>query len=299
MAGDEGTAGAVRTVATGSAAGVVRIGRGWGRGAGFVIGPGRVATNAHNIRGVDVTVSFADGRTATGRLLGIDAEGDLAVIDVDTGDHPALPWAGNGDAPGLRLADRVVAVTHDVVAGTRVTTGRVSALGAAFRSPQGRLVRDAVEHTAPLARGSSGGPLLDLDGRVVGVNTHRRGDGFYLAIPTDGALRRRLDALAAGAATERPRLGIAVAPPHVANHLRDAVGLPPVEGLLVRGVEDDSPAARAGLRRGDLLTAADGRPLRTSDELFEVLDDLAPGATLTLTVVRAADELTVTVSFGP
>lgn len=289
------TAGALRHVVDRAAGSVVRIGRGWGRGAGFVVAAGRVATNAHNLRGHQVTINFADGRAPVGRLVGIDPDGDLAVIEVDTGDHPPVAWS---PAPGdLGIGDPVVTVTSDAAAGVRATIGRVSALGAAFRSPQGRLVRHAVEHTAPLARGSSGGPLLDLDGAVVGINTHRRGDGFYLAIPADEALRQRLDALASGAPTARPHLGIAVAPPQVANQLRDAVGLPPVDGLLVRAVEEGSPADRAGLRRGDLLIAAGSRPLRTSDDLFEVLDAPDLGPTLTITIVRGADSETLTVTF--
>ena len=106
----------------------------------------------------------------------------------------------------------------------------------------------SVEHTAPLAPGSSGGALLDAPGRLLGINTNRLGEGFYLALPADDALRDRIDALGRGESTERPRLGIAVAPQHVARRLRRSVGLPERDGLLVRGVEDGSPAAAAGIQ---------------------------------------------------
>jgi serine protease Do len=281
----------LRQVAANAAPRVVRIGRGLGRGAGLVVGPDRVATNAHNLRGEQATVTFADGRSATGRVLGADLDADLAVLGVATGDAAGPRWAT------VELGDEVVAVTLDPVAGVRVTTGRVSAVGAAFRSPRGRLVAEAIEHTAPLARGSSGGPLLDRAGRVVGINTSRRGDGFYLAVPADEALRQRLEALTEGTTPARARLGVAVAPPEVARRLRDAVGLPERDGLLVRGVEEDGPAERAGVRRGDLLVAAGDVPLRTSDDLFAVLDALEPGASLPLTVVRGTEELSLTAAF--
>jgi serine protease Do len=293
MAQADRTAEAVQQVAETAASGVVRIGRGWGRGAGFVLEPGFVVTNAHNIRGEQVTVALADGSIGTGTLAGLDADGDMAVVAVDTGDASPLAWAEEEAV----LGQEVVALTHDAAAGVRVTAGRVSARGAAFRSPRGRLVRDAIEHTAPLARGSSGGPVLDADGRLLGVNTHRRGDGFYLAVPATAALRERLAILAGGRSVERPRLGVAIAPAEAAARLREAVGLPEREGLLVRGVEEGGAADRAGLGRGDLLVAADGEPLRTSDDLFGVLDALAPEAVLRLTLVRGTEEQDVEVAF--
>jgi serine protease Do len=172
----------------------------------------------------------------------------------------------------------------------------VSAVGRAFRGPQGRRIAGSVEHTAPLARGSSGGPLVDAAGRLVGLNTHRLGDGFYLALPADQELRGRIDDLARGEAPRRRRLGVALAPAHVTHRLRSAVGLPERDGLLVRGVEDDSPAARAGLRRGDLIVAVGERAVTGSDDLFAALDTEAES--LSVTIVRGTDELTVEVTFA-
>ena len=110
----------------------------------------------------------------------------------------------------------------------------------------------AVEHTAPLMPGSSGGPVVDLDGRLLGINTNRLGNGFYLAIAADAALRDRVTALGRGESPTRRRLGVGLAPSHVARRLRRAVGLPERDGLLVREVEEDSPAAKAGIAEGDL-----------------------------------------------
>ncbi len=149
-----------------------------------------------------------------------------------------------------------------------------------------------------MARGSSGGPVVDAGGSLIGINTHRVSDGFYLAVPATAELRQRVDALAAGEARSRPRLGIAVTPAHVAARMRAAVGLDDRPGLLVRGVDEDSPAGRAGLRRGDLVVAADGAAIEHSDELFTILDALDPDATLTLGVVRGTEELSLTVDFA-
>jgi serine protease Do len=153
-----------------------------------------------------------------------------------------------------------------------------------------------VEHTAPLARGSSGGALVDADGAVLGLNTHRLGDGFYLALPTDAALRTRLEHLASGQSPSRRRLGVALAPAHAARRLRAAVGLPERDGLLVRGVEDGSPAATADIRRGDLIVSVDDATIATADDLFSALDTTA--TRLRIVVVRGDVEVTTEVDFA-
>jgi serine protease Do len=173
----------------------------------------------------------------------------------------------------------------------------VSGVARAFRGPRGRRVTGSLEHTAPLARGSSGSPVVDDGGRLVGVNTARLGDGFYLALPADADLRERVDALVRGEAPRRLLLGVGIARPEVAAKLRASVGLPDRSGLLVRSVADDSPAARAGIALGDLLTTAGGRDLRSVDDLHEALDAARADDRLELHVVRGTDELDVTVTF--
>src|SRR5665811_164646 len=108
-------------------------------------------------------------------------------------------------------------------------------------------------------------------------NTQRLGEGFYLALPADESLRARIDALGRGESTVRPRLGIAVAPSHVARHLRRAVGLPDRDGVLVRGVEEGSPAEEAGIREGDLIVSAAGAPVTDPDVLHSALAKAAGG----------------------
>jgi len=274
---------------------VVRIGRGLGRGAGFVFTEGVVVTNAHNLRGPQVTITFADGRSAVGEVTGVDADEDLASIAVDTATITPLTWASiSADA---ELGQTVFALALPAGGGTRITAGAVSAQGRAFRGPRGRLIDNGVEHTAPLGRGSSGGPVVDRDGRMVGISTHRMGDGFYLAQPATAELRARLEGLARGESPSRLRLGVALAPVHAARKLRAAVGLSERDGLLVRGVESGGAAAAAGVRTGDLLVSAGQEALASVDDLARALDAAADAGEVTLGVVRGAEELSLQVTF--
>lgn len=283
---------AIRDIAGRVGASVVGVSGGRTTGSGIVVGAGHVLTNAHNLAGEEVVVTFADGRQATGTLKALDADGDLAVVDVDTEAAPAVAWS---DAPAERGAV-VFALANPGGRGLRTTFGVVSGTDEAFRGPRGRRITGSVEHTAPLPKGSSGGPVVDGDGRLLGINTHRLGDGFYLALPADDALRQRVEALGRGESRARPLLGVALAPPRAARQLRKAVGLPERDGLLVRGVVDNGPAANAGIREGDLLVEAAGRPLLSADDLHAVLDGLDPGGSFTVRLVRGVDELDVEVA---
>jgi len=271
---------------------VVGIGQRWGVGSGIVLGEGRVLTNAHNIRGSKATVTFADGRTAEGNVAGHDADGDLAVVEADTGQAAALPWATAAPAIGMP----VFALSNPGGRGLRVTFGTVSGIDRSFRGPRGLRITGSLEHTAPLLPGSSGGPVLDAQGQLLGINTNRLGEGFYLAIPADETLRHRVDALARGESVQPPQLGITIFPGHMARRMRRAVGLPEAEGLLIRDVAEDSPAARAGLASGDLIVAAAGQPVRSVDDLSAALR--AASGTLELNVLRGTDERSIQVTLG-
>ncbi len=258
---------AVAQVATQVGGSVVGIGRGSGRGSGVVFADGLVATNAHNIRGDEVTVVFAGARSAVGQVRGVDVDGDLAVVAVDTEGAAPVAWAATD---GLAVGTAVFALANPG-GRQRVTFGLVSAVDRAFRGPRGRRIAGSVEHTAPLARGSSGGPIVNRTGELLGLNTNRLGDG----------------------------LGVGLAPARVARRLRRAVGLADQDGLLVRVVEEGSPADRAGIKAGDLIVTAAGQPVTEIDDLYEVLDGLAADAALPVSLVRGTEERTVTVTFGP
>jgi serine protease Do len=284
----------IKQLAEGAGTSVVGIGQRWGAGSGIVLSEGKVLTNAHNVRGDQVTVTFSDWRTAEGNVAGRDVDGDLAVIDVDTSGIPALPWA---DGAPAETGTPVFALANPGGRGLRVTFGFVSGVERSFRGPRGRRITGSLEHTAPLLPGSSGGPVLTAAGQLLGINTNRLGEGFYLAIPADEALRGRVDTLASGESAQSPRLGVAIAPNFVARRLRRAVGLPDTDGLLIRDVVDDSPAARAGVAKGDLIVAAAGNPVRTPDDLFDALQ-AAQGGTIALNIIRGTDERTIQVTFG-
>ena len=269
---------------------VVGVGRD-GRGSGVVVGDGLVLTNAHNLRGREVTITFQDGRSTRGEVRGVDPDGDLAVVAVDTAGATPIEWSADGAAS---VGDPVFGAASTYGGGARVTLGFVSSVARSFRGPGGRRIAGSIEHTAPLAPGSSGGALVDGEGRLVGLNTNRIGEGFYLALPADAGLRSRVDALGRGESVERPRLGVAIAPNHVARRLRRSVGLPDRDGILVRGVEDGSPAANAGVEVGDLIVSAGGREIRDADDLQDALGSLE--LPFDLVLVRGADEKTVTVT---
>src|SRR3954447_21392444 len=283
---------AITTVADRVGPSIVGIGRGT-RGSGVVVADGKVLTNAHNLRGDEVTVTFSDGRGTRGTVAGWDGDGDLAIIDVDTAGATPVTWADNAD---LAVGTAVFGASASHGGGTRVTFGMVSAIARPFRGPGGRRIDGSVEHTAPLAPGSSGGALLNAGGQLVGLNTNRIGEGFYLALPADATLRTRVDALARGESPTRPRLGVAVAPSHVARRLRRSVGLPERDGVLVRGVEDGSDAERAGIQQGDLIVEVAGKAITDGDELLEAL--ASTSTPFEIKVVRGLDERTVMVGGG-
>lgn len=283
---------AVAAVAASSAASIVGIGRN-GRGSGVVIADGLVLTNAHNLRGGEVTVRFVDGRATRGTVKGVDPDGDLAVVAVDTAGATPISWAAADGDGTLGVGTAVFTAAATAGGGIRVTFGLVSAVSRAFRGPGGRRISGSVEHTAPLAPGSSGSAIVDADGALLGLNTNRIGEGFYLALPADAALRARVDALGRGESVDRPRLGVAIAPSHVARRLRRSVGLPERAGVLIRGVEDGSLADAAGIEAGDLIVRAGDRTIADGDDLHEALGVLA--APFEIELVRGAEGRVVTV----
>jgi serine protease Do len=238
-------------------------------------------------------VVFADGREESGRAIGVDPDLGVALLESATGDSPEATWSEELAPPAIGAA--VFALANPGGRGLRVTPGFVASGPRSLRGPRGRLLEGLIEHTAPLPRGSGGGPLLDGEGRLLGLNAVRVDEGLILALPS-ASIRPRLDALAAGREGARRRLGVAVVPSRAARRLRRAVGLDERDGVLVRGVLPDSAAGRAGLERGDLIVAVGDVATDSVDALFGALDAVSLERPFTVSLVRGVQEREVEVS---
>jgi serine protease Do len=274
--------GEVAGVASAAEGSVVGIGSGWRVATGFVLAENRVLTSAHRVRDDETTVRFASGDERTGTVAAVDRDLGLAVIEVDTQGAEPLTWS---DAdPGVGAA--VIALAKPGARGLRTSLGFVVANGRSIRGSRGRRIDGAIEHSAALPRGAAGGPLLDADGRLAGINVLRVEGGLIIALGT--SVRPRLEQLARGETTEPRYLGVAVAPPQVARRLQRALGLPERDGVLVRAVQEGTPAARAGIERGDLIVAAGGDTIEGIDALHAAV--AGASGPLSLKVVRGTDE---------
>ncbi len=283
---------------------VVGIDRRSGRGSGIVVGDGEVLTLASNLRDPagDVGIVFPGGDGgggdeggggASGTVGGIDGTLDLALVRVATRDVEPLLWS----PVAARIGKPVIALANPGGQGLRATLGFVAAAERSYRGPRGRVVEGALEHTAPLARGSGGGPLFDLEGRVLGLNAVRSHGGLILTLPA-AAVAEHTALLRRSEHGATPQLGVAIVAPAVARRLRRAVGLPDRDGLLVHGVADGSPAERAEIREGDLIVAAANARVDSVDALYAALDRAAPDGTIDLRIVRGVDEHDVAVGLG-
>jgi serine protease Do len=227
-------------------------------------------------------------------VTGVDPTVDLAVLTLEGPDLPEpIAWASGED---VTIGSEVYALADPAGRGLRVTPGTVSRAPSGLRGPSGRLIEGVIEHTAPLPRGSGGGPLVDADGRILGLNAIRRDGGLIVAWPA-AVLRDRATTLASGRATAPPRLGVALVGARQARRLRAAVGLEPIDGLLVRAVESGSPADRAGVARGDVIIAIDEAAVSDPDPLYAALD-AATDSDLALKIVRGSNELVLTARLG-
>jgi S1-C subfamily serine protease len=257
-----------------------------GSGSGFVItSDGFILTNSHVAHGADaLRVTLGDGRQMTAQLVGDDPETDLAVIRVDA---PDLTSARLGDSRALRVGQLVVAIGNPYGFQATVTAGVVSALGRSLRSDNGYLIDNLIQTDAALNPGNSGGPLVTSHGDVIGVNTAiiapAQGLCFAIAISTAIFVAGRL--IRDGHIT-RGRIGVAGQTTPIRRRLVRYFDLPLETGVLVAGVEPDSPAQRAGLLSGDLLVAVDSEPLPDVDALHRALTEATIGRPLTLKVVR-------------
>jgi S1-C subfamily serine protease len=266
-----------------------------GAGSGVIVTPdGYVLTNSHVVHGGrDLEATLMDGRTLGAVLVGDDPATDLALIRLhDTG----VPSATLGRSESLRVGQLVVAIGNPFGFQSTVSAGVVSALGRTFRSRTGRLIDDVIQTDVALNPGNSGGPLVDSHGRVVGVNTAiiPMARGISFAIPIDTA-RWVIPELMARGRVRRAYLGIGGQTRPLDRRLARQLEIISGRAVEVLTLEPDAPAARAGLRQGDLIVAIDGRPVASVDELHRALTRTEIGATTTLTVIRGQERVAIPV----
>jgi len=269
-----------------------------GLGSGVIVSAdGYIITNNHVIEGADtVTVNLADGRELPARVVGKDAKTDIAVIKIEAKDLPAVTFASSED---VQVGDQVLAVGNPFGIGQTVTTGIVSATGRA--AGIGLDYEDFIQTDAAINPGNSGGALVDLQGRLIGVNTAilSRSGGFQgigFAIPSD-LVRSVMDALVTDGRVTRGYLG--VGPQDLTPALAQQFGLESeTKGVLIREVSEDSPAARAGLESGDVIIALNGKPIADSQRLRFTAASLRPGAEVEVRVLRDGKAKTFTLTVG-
>jgi S1-C subfamily serine protease len=267
-----------------------RAGAGMGSASVFTA-DGFLLTSAHVVQGArDITVTFADGTQTGADVIGRDPASDLAVLRA-RGKAPApVPL---GDASNLRVGQLVVALGNPHGLAGSVSAGIVSALGRSLPTVAGRVVDEVIQTDAALNPGNSGGALADSAGRLVGVNTAVAGVGLGLAVPLNATTRGIIVSLMNEGRVRRAWLGIAGArqplPPDVARELGQD------EGLLVSSIVPDSPAARAGLRSGDVVVAVNGARAASASELQKLMVAEAIGRPTELTVLRQGHPRSVTV----
>jgi serine protease Do len=256
-----------------------------GLGSGVIVSAdGYIVTNNHVVDGAkEVTVVLSDGRERLARVGGRDPQTDIALVKVSARDLPAITFASSSKA---EVGDRVLAIGNPFGIGETVTTGIVSATGR--RAGIGLAYEDFIQTDAAINPGNSGGALVDVEGRLVGINTAilSRSGGFQgvgLAVPSD-LVSNVVDNLVAHGKVVRGYLGIGIQ--DLTPGLADSFGMKAGGGALVTDVQPDGPGAKAGLRSGDVVTAIDGQPVESASRLSLAVGETAPGTRLTLDVRR-------------
>ncbi|MCB2116343.1 MAG: Do family serine endopeptidase [Rhodobacteraceae bacterium] len=268
-----------------------------GVGTGFIISAdGQIVTNAHVVEGVDsVKVTLADGRSLDGKVLGTDSATDLALVKIEA--DKDLPTVSFGDSRALKVGQDVVAIGNPFGLGNSVTSGIVSALGRDINSGP---FDNYIQTDAAINKGNSGGPLFNTEGEVVGINTaifspSGGSVGIGFAVPSETA-SQVVAALADGGKVERGFLGVQIQP--VTEDIAAALGFEAPKGVLISDVTADSPAARAGLARGDIVLSVDGQAVTSPRDLTRIIATDTPGAKVALNLLRAGKAVDATVELG-
>jgi len=261
------------------------------QGSGFVRDEdGHIITNQHVVDGAQsVSVRFSDGSTYDATVVGSDPSTDVAVIKVDAPASELHPLT-LGDSGDVGVGDGVVAIGSPFGLEQTVTTGIVSALHRQITSPNNFAIDDAIQTDAAINHGNSGGPLLDLNGRVIGVNSQIESesggnDGVGFAVPSTTVAKIAAQLIQSGK-VEHAYLGVAT---------RDTVD---GDGASIAEVRTGSPAASAGLRNGDVVTEIDGHAVADADALRRLIDAKSPGDSVELTIVRGGSERAVEVELA-
>ena len=261
------------------------------QGSGFVYDTeGHVITNQHVVDGAEtVSVKFANGKSYSATVVGGDPSTDIAVIDVDAPASELKPLE-LADSSAVEVGDGVIAIGSPFGLEQTVTTGIVSALHRQITSPNSFSIDDAIQTDAAINHGNSGGPLLDMDGEVIGVNSQIESesggnDGVGFAVPSN-TVGKIADALISDGSVEHAYLGVAI---------EDTDG---AEGATLAEVRAGTPAAEAGLESGDVVTKLDGETVDSADELRRLVDAHSPGDSVELTFERDGDTQTVEVTLG-
>jgi serine protease Do len=255
-------------------------------GSGFVVSPdGHIVTNFHVVDGAkSIKVTLDDGTELDATLIGRDAKNDIAVLKVDAKTPlPTLDW---GDSDAMRLGDQVLAIGDPFGIGTTVTSGIVSARG---RDLHNGPYDDFLQIDAAINHGNSGGPLVNLEGKVIGINTaiyspNGGNVGVGFAIPSVQAMAVVEKIVSGKADIEHGYIGVMIQP--VDKGVAEALGLKDPKGAIVASVGDGSPAAGAGVKSGDIIVAVNGKPTETPKAVSRAIADLAPGDKATLTLWR-------------
>jgi Do/DeqQ family serine protease len=259
-----------------------------GKGSGVIVtANGRILTNAHVVNGAqDITVTLQDGTDLKAKVVGKDTRADLAVIQLQ-GKFPALkpiPW---GDSSTARLGEVVLAIGDGLGVGKSVSMGIVSAKGRGLRIAE---YEDFIQTDAAINPGNSGGALINLRGELIGINTaiaSRSGgyQGIGFAIPTNMA-KPIMEQLMRDGRVSRGYLGVGIAT--MSSEVQKQYDLPTDHGVLVASVEDGSPAEKAGLAPGDIITAINGTVVKTDDALKKTIAMIKPGSQVQLDVIHKA-----------
>jgi S1-C subfamily serine protease len=264
-----------------------------GSGSGFLITPdGYLVTNSHVASGAKaIEVTLPDGRTADAQIVGDDPDSDLAVLKVQAND---LSWIRFGDSSGVRVGQVAIAIGSPFGFQHTVTAGIVSALGRSMRAQTGRLLDNVLQTDASLNPGNSGGPLVDARGDVIGVNTAVifAAQGICFAIASSTAERVAI-ALIRDGRVRRARLGVGGQTLPLPRRIVRHFALPRESGVRVETVERNSPAADAGLARGDVIIALDGIPVPDIDTLQRLLAADAIARPIEVLLVRRDRTLTI------